>query len=400
MLEVKMRQWGVGHGGFHTAEIYDTRDNVGTARLYIYDCGSTARVTSLFPRIRSYVQELMANGTQRIDALYLSHFDYDHVNGVKQLSKELAPGIRVGKIVAPFLTLEQKLATMASQSSSYSSLYVDLVLNPEETLERLFPDAVVELLVPSEVDELSEEVGLSTTSPGSMAVGAASTDPGGSRVLWEIVAYVPPDVTAKAEEFWSELQKGGLATERHLDTAAIRDLVENHRPKLRELAIKFLGTDGSNSSSIILYSAPAWGHEVKCFIRRGGNRIGWGRLPANAERWWNLNSEKFGGWLSTGDARLETFSGVAGLLRGLGMQRPKRVTVIAAPHHGSTNNSSLHLWQAFPNATVVTAHTRSNSSHHPSSTVVKEVARQQRKLFKVEESFGDISMVCTVYPVS
>ena len=383
MLNVKMTQWGVGHGGFHTAEIRHTRDNGGTTRLYIYDCGSTARVGSLYPRIESYVRELQKNGMQQIDTLYLSHFDYDHVNGLKELSKKLAPGIRIDKIVAPFLTPEQQLATIASQSPSYSPLYVDLVLNPEETLERLFPGTEVELLAPTEVDELSDEVGMSTNSPGSMAIDSGAAEPGRFDVLWEIIPYVQPGVTAKAKEFWKELQKQGLATGKCLDTATIRDLVESHRPELRNLAIKFLGTDGSNLSSIVLYSAPGWGHEVKCFIRKSGNKISWGELPTNAARWLMRNPEEFGGWLSTGDARLETSCGVARLLRGLGMQRTQRVTVIAAPHHGSKNNSSAHLWQAFSNAKFVTAHTKKNSRHHPSLMVRKEVEKHQGKLYEV-----------------
>jgi hypothetical protein len=322
------------------------------------------------------------------------------VNGLEKLSEEFASGIRIGKIVAPFLTPEQKLATIASQSSSYEPLYVDLVLDPRATLERLFPGTEVEFLAPSEVDELPEEGGLSTNSPGSIVIGSDSAEPGSLDVLWEIIPYVQPDVNAKATDFWNELKNDELVTQRCLDTATIRDLVENHRPKLRNLAKKLLGTDGSNASSIVLYSAPAWGHEVKCFIRRSGDFIAWGELPSNATHWWRRNPEAFGGWLSTGDARLETKSGVARLLRGLGIQRPKRVTVIAAPHHGSENNSSVHLWQAFPNATFVTAHTRENSCHHPSSMVRKEVEKQQRKLFKVVGSSSDISMSCTVYPPS
>lgn len=400
LLDVKMTQWSVGHGGFHTTEIRKSFRTAGTTRHYIYDCGSTAWVGLLHPRIESYVKGLRASYTQHIDTLYLSHFDYDHVNGLEKLSEELAPEIQIVKIVIPFLTPEQQLATIASQNLEYSTLYVDLVLSPTETLGELFPGAEVEILAPSEANELSGEVDFPSNSPGSMGIRSDSAEPGSSGVLWEVIAYAQPDVPAKAQEFWKKVQDRGLAPGKNLDTATIRVLLKNHRAALRRLANEVLGADGSNSSSIVLYSAPARGFEVKCFIRRNDRKVPWDQLPANARHWWTRNSKKFGGWLSTGDARLETNSGVSRLVRGLGVQRPERVTVIAAPHHGSKNNSSTHLWQAFPNATCVTVHATGKSSHHPSPQVVKEVEKQQRTWFVVAEHSSDISMYCRVYPVS
>lgn len=389
---VNMTQWGVGHGGFHTTEVAFS-GNDGSGRRYIYDCGSTAPDRDLGPRIESYVQGLKSQGKRQIDTLYLSHFDYDHVSGLEKLATELAPEVRIEKVVAPFLTPAQQLATIASQTSPYEPLYVDLVLDPQQTLERLFPGAAVELLAPTDVEEVSEETGLSTSSPGSMVINSHSRGLG-SELVWEIIPLVLPEVNVKSAEFMRELRENGLVREKHPDTETLRDLVETQRPKLRQLANKFLGADGCNSSSIILYSAPALGYSVKCFIQRGGNRIRWRELPANAESWRQRNAEKFGGWLSTGDARLETSVGVDRLVRGLGAQRAKRVTVISAPHHGSKNNSSSYLWKAFTNATFVTAHTRKGSAHHPSQLVRDELKNNHRKLFEVVGSSSDISMSC------
>lgn len=390
-----MTQWGVGHGGFHTVEI---RQNLVDARSYryIYDCGSKALVKSLNPRIESYVQSLKDAGAYQVDTLYLSHFDFDHVNGLKKLSSELNSNIQIVKIVVPFLTIEQQFAILASQDSRYSALYVNLVLNPEGTLTRLFPGAEVEFLFPSEEVGFPDEGHLSPNTPGSEGVPTGPYPSGIVEPLWEVIAYAQPGVPATAREFWRQVQSE-LEKQMTLNVDTVKELIENHRKKLREIAVRVLGADGSNASSIVLYSAPSRGRNVSCFIKFRHRRIGWEELPLNAAEWWGRNSKKFGGWLSTGDARLKGSGNVRALERGLGKQRCKRVTVIAAPHHGSENNSDSYLWKSFANATVVTVHAADNTSHHPHKKVLDELKLQDRKPFVLNDKYRDIVMCCRVY---
>ena len=141
-VKALMTQWGVGHGGFHSGEvrILDCRHPVSLN--YIFDCGSKAYKSVLPPQVDRFIAALGESNTRHIDALYISHFDADHVNGFTYLSTQLRRrGIRIAKVWAPFLTLAQRLALIASQEGRVSSSYANLVLEPKETLERLFEGA-------------------------------------------------------------------------------------------------------------------------------------------------------------------------------------------------------------------------------------------------------------------
>jgi len=404
-LIVSMTQWGVGHGGFHTAEVRDgpTRACI---RRYIYDCGSRAPRARLAPRVIDYVKGLRSENVSTIDVLYLSHFDSDHVNGVRGLSILLGSSIRVTKVVAPFLTPEERLLTLAS-STQTPAFIVDLILAPVDTLTSLFPGSTVELVNSSRDDEGDDllieddppQMGdLSSASPGSSDIRVMSSGSKRAEPAWELIAHVQPAVSQEARDFWAEVQRRGLSSSSSPDTATIRTLIETQRSELRKLALELLGEDGNNKSSILLYSAPAPTASVSCFVKEGAGRrqIGWSRLPSTARSWRDEHNDRFGGWLSTGDARLEARGSVGALAKGLGKVRLDRVMVIAAPHHGSKYNSDAALWSAFPNAKLVTVHATGSSSHHPHSDVTDEIEQQHGQVFVVANSYDDISLECIV----
>lgn len=406
MLTAEMIQWGVGHGGFHTAEIFEPVGRRRIIRRYVYDCGSKARRGLLYPRIEAYVDGLRASDAQSIDTLYLSHFDTDHVNGLEKLSKELYPDIKLLKIVIPFMEIDEKVMAISAQKGGYFPLYLDLVLDPERTLEALFPDVQVEFLRPSEVpdtefsesaelDEAPEKGGLIPSSSGNISIKSGSSGLGLPKLLWEVIAYVQPDVPTITARFWEIANNHGLFVSNSLEVEEVKSLIISNYRKLKDISKDVLGHDGSNSSSIVLYSGPGPGVKVKCFVKKENNTIPWTGLPSNAKDWWAFNSEDFGAWLSTGDARLKPSKEVSKLMQGLGKQRLKRVTIISAPHHGSQYNSSAHLWGLFPNATCVTMHAKGGSAIHPHLSVIREVKKLRRKWFIVSDSSSDISISCS-----
>lgn len=401
-LKVEMTQWGVGHGGFHTADIrYASSKSI--VRRYIVDCGSTGRISRLSPRIEQYVSGLQAEAATSIDAVYLSHFDTDHVNGLESLSMMLGTHIQVVRFFVPFLTEEQQLLTVARNigRNGYSESYVDLVVDPVESLNTLFPGAEVEILYPDDLvvadDEsglvLSGEGTLSSSSPGGLAYPAGSGVTGG----WEVIAYAQPDVLLRARDFWKAVQDAKLTSSHELTTGTIRELVLTQRKALRGLAIKMLGRDGSNCSSLIVYSAPAQDVRVRCFVTKGGRYIPWGDLPNAAREWQDVSPDRFGGWLSTGDACLSRTGAVQALLKGLGNRRTDRVMVLAAPHHGSKNNSDTTLWKNFPNAKIVTAHARESGRHHPHALVTNAVEGLGGEIYTVSGPDDDTKLSCWTY---
>src|SRR5215218_7442471 len=79
-MRVRREQLPVGQGCFATGTI-DARNvtNNETRLHYVYDCGA---------RNRACLREVISNykdGAGRLDALFVSHFDDDHVSGLDLL---------------------------------------------------------------------------------------------------------------------------------------------------------------------------------------------------------------------------------------------------------------------------------------------------------------------------
>ena len=411
LVGAEMTQWGVGHGGFHTGEaVGSVGAHESVVLRYIFDCGSTAPKQKLRPQLLRYLATLRSNAATNIDALYISHFDYDHVNGLTQLSYLIQPDIRIDRVYAPFLTPAQKLALLVSKQSSISRSYVDLVLDPQGTLAQLFEGAEIELVYPDEADgppldgaQPPPSDGIPTSgsvakprvvaSRGTVSISVpanAAQDSRKDTVLWELFPFVEPSVTTAADQFWAdaradpkmpELSPGPEPTRSDIDL-----MLTKYRKQSRKLAIDLMGEDGSNASSIVLYSGPS-AQKAGLWRLRGGSQYAPGR------KWlWPRPLNRGGGaWLSTGDARLEQAISVERLQKRIGAERAQRVSVIAAPHHGSKNNSGTDLWDAFAFAQYVSIHA-TGSGHHPHGDVKREIRRQRRHSLLVNDFADDLTM--------
>lgn len=73
---VEWRQHAVGHGGLHTG--FAVAD--GHRLTWMYDCGSRSGV-----RFDDYLVGWLGTNREPIDWLFVSHFDKDHVSGLRTL---------------------------------------------------------------------------------------------------------------------------------------------------------------------------------------------------------------------------------------------------------------------------------------------------------------------------
>ena len=74
MTEVNRLLFPVGHGGF-AAEAIDNN------YLSVIDCGSDVCPT----RVSMYIDALKNHGFNSVNRLFITHFDNDHVNCIKEL---------------------------------------------------------------------------------------------------------------------------------------------------------------------------------------------------------------------------------------------------------------------------------------------------------------------------
>ena len=123
-------QYGVGQGQFHAAHILVHEEGREAYRFdYVYDCGAIegiGKTTTALKRCIKHLQprrERLAKRKQIlaedvIDLLVLSHFDADHMNGAHELVNRR--GLKVLRIVVPYLTRDEMLLEIARQGGRLS----------------------------------------------------------------------------------------------------------------------------------------------------------------------------------------------------------------------------------------------------------------------------------------
>lgn len=99
LTHVCQRFQPVGHGTFFTGIV---SDDSSKGFSWVYDCGSRRpnHVVPLVGRLNTWVDL-----PQELDVLVISHFDVDHVNGIRELLKSR----RVKRMVLPFMDIGQQL---------------------------------------------------------------------------------------------------------------------------------------------------------------------------------------------------------------------------------------------------------------------------------------------------
>ena len=79
MLNLQRTLHPVGHGAFFTEKFYDNHDDCFTV---VYDCGSQDSLL-----IKNAINNYFNNNETKVDVLFISHFDSDHVNGLSELKQ-------------------------------------------------------------------------------------------------------------------------------------------------------------------------------------------------------------------------------------------------------------------------------------------------------------------------
>lgn len=108
--------YNVGQGCFYAGAI----TNKTNSFVVVYDCGTVTKGNPLTPCINEFKKKF-----NHIDLLIISHFDQDHVNGIEELIR----GIRVEKIIMPYMPLWYRILLIAKASADIES-YTNLLMNP------------------------------------------------------------------------------------------------------------------------------------------------------------------------------------------------------------------------------------------------------------------------------
>lgn len=292
LIEVNRVQWGVGNGGFHTEDVHalaPTPFHPVALLQVVYDCGTMRSTAIIDDEIAAWQQSFDAIPVSRArkHVLVLSHFDKDHVNGLRRLHRA---GFRPDLIVLPYLTpTERVLQVLAnvesmtrSESASPEHLYDDefavwVAADPERALGELWGGVEIQVIGGPDDDRPNDEPSPVEADDGGGDIGVSV------RIRKKHgISLSLPDATVLWEYRWREHRSAPSAPD-DMPAALMRALCETlgltqrqagHAPELwRKIAEvdawvavaaiyrSVLQTHDLNPYSVVLWSGPGSGSE-------------------------------------------------------------------------------------------------------------------------------------------
>lgn len=341
----------VGQGLMCSGELSD--DGGNSLLTYVYDCGSSESGNAgiLKREVRASV-----GMRESVDVLYISHFDEDHVNGVKFLARER----KIGTIVIPSTSLAERIlrfgGTHGVSASSVSSIDAAIVRDPQVGLAEVSPDS--EIVVVGETpplgrwdDQAEVDEGELTISPVDRNGAAQVWTPGAP--VWMLKPWTVPEVASAKNLFLHELGfKDEDTLEKNVQMLLQSDAGRSAVRKAYKSALKKVRKSNVlNFTSLCLYSGPAVSPRATYRARRVPNGVftptGWQVREERAERSdvgaWGVRP----GWIGTGDALLKE-KRRSSRFESEYSQVAEFVGSITLPHHGSKRNFSPRVMLALP----------------------------------------------------
>jgi hypothetical protein len=425
-FEIEYQFHAAGQGTFASGILHPRPHDPGrpvTPFHWVFDCGSTAHVSVLAPRVADYRAAL--DGA-KLDLLCISHFDRDHVSGLEFLLK----GLRVDTVVMPYLTLLERLvigARLTGDFPVYRSFLTDPVaflLDRAESIGRIIvigggppdenpgrgeigvvpdlpdgnekhenieawkmeiwgilpgdPRIVVEEATLEKLEQRGTELIVAEESFGAMAIG-----PEVGRV-WEFLFYhkpIDPAVRARLEKGVTKaLGTGRLPGARDDLLEALQS--ETIRAKVKAAyveALKHAPGEDINSSSLCLYAGM---DPTKTLASRGVEyhvslSESEGRSRGFGGGWWGDDSVELS-ILYTGDSNLRLAENRQQLRQFLsrgGQDRWEKILILQVPHHGSRRNWQEGSAAEFPHLfSIFCADQHNRRYKHPNREVVADLA--------------------------
>lgn len=340
-MEIERKFHPIGQGAFYTEKLPNL--NV------IYDCGGSNKAI-----VEEAIKKTFQKNEQ-IDAVFISHFHRDHINGLEFLLKYC----NVKKVILPALTDSQKILYVVQ--NTINNEYVNefsnrLIFSPEELLKES-SCALVEV-TEEEVGEDAEEIPLSEKLPRTITSGRKfSSGVDG----WLYVPFHIADQTT-SDKLLKSLKSKGI----DVNKANIVDKLKKQIKTIRAVYEEVIGdkkNTGRNANSLCVYSGPKnkaseYGsltfQSKECIFRDSSGCLYMGDFEATPQNLSALRSAYDNYW--------------------------SFISIVQIPHHGSKENFSTDLINK-DKISVISADP--SKYNHPSESVIKQILIEGAKLVLV-----------------
>lgn len=376
----------VGQGAFYS----ECLDLASTPFIMIYDCGSDSLSQSMLKkRVNSDLGNDQKTGAP-CNLLFISHFDRDHINGVKFLDPDI--------VIIPFLSETQKIL-LRTYNAIFGEVY-DLTL--VESPEKVFPSAqqIIQVfpaqseegnnyiqepeepVTPREVfsDPNGVEIDVNATLPNTLPPVIASGVPikvtRDNDAIWEYITFNP-----NWGKFAARFKKDVL--DEHIDWNRLcKDSNGRYIKKyFSVLKAIFQSMKPKNDHSLVVYS----NSESECSIQYHNMRLG-SYAP------WYFDEVPCG-CIYFGDATIEA-AWLDVFYHSLEPEKLDRTGAFQVPHHGSfLSNKHSFIPYDFNDANqffCIISAGENNTHGHPSAKVIQDLESKSANVILVTESSSSL----------
>ena len=375
----------VGQGGFYT-EIFGILENGSPKEhCFVYDCGSTSLKESQLKKILlSSIPSKMG-----IDALFISHFDADHVNGIKILAEQR----NVNCLVMP-------------QVDGYEWFYIiaDCLENEREQadgdlvgrIRNICVDKGIKIIQvrPFVNDESNERLAgrdeiridsLSSNGNDPLPNCSKIVFPSVGGLVWEYVPINTADdqnillLRKKLEAFLKEHTSNECDLS-SLPSKEIVDMISKFRSSINGIYKEVFGN--ANKSSMCLYSGSLTPNNTTFYHHCRLEFFCYYRCPLRHFDWVRDKDA----CLYTGDAIL-TDNKLWPHIQKVLSKRLGRIGLIQIPHHGSLHNSNEEVFSIFKenHPVLFVSYGYSNTYGHPSNYLISTLLRSEMPVCQVTD---------------
>ena len=323
----------VGQGAFYV-EKFENRKNI------VYDCGSMGN--------EEKIKELIEKCFERnkvIEAIFISHLDKDHMNGVKDLLTKC----EVKRICFPLITEEMKQALKIkimieeAMGNNYSDFIKEFIENPEAAIRKIKEDIEIELIeiLPNNEEDIVEE---------------------NNKKKWELIPYNFRQET-RIKEFEEKLEE---EFGKKISLEKVEEIWRKNEDESREKIKKaYEGIKGGlNTNSMTLFSGV---REDSTQIQYDSSYVKVGCLYTG-----DYEAKGKNKWETLEEAYKEYWAWIG---------------MIQVPHHGSARNCNDALISK--KAVYFLSAGEKNSYKHPSHKVVEDIRlKYNNNLYIVTENKG------------
>lgn len=352
----------VGQGAFYTERIKTD----GKTYNVVYDCGSTTayKVNRGKPILEAEIKTFY-DKNENIDLLFISHFDYDHVNGLKYLKDHC----NIKRVIMPLIPTAARWIYLSQLDDDLQLL----MTNPEVFFGN--NTEIISVRYTNGKEPTRDELVLNDNEPSPKQVIVSGTIIQFRNMHdW---CYIPFNFDEDAR--YKKLID--LIVSRRLDLDKLLngdvDYIIKNRADINKAYKKIVKNNGSsNESSLIVYSGPVSAkHEyikkynsicnVSCIARRIHH--GCNMIPFIGKRV---------ACLYLGDTDLNQTSGGCGIIEAIYHNigdMKDNIGTIQVPHHGSEKsfNDDI-LWHSKPSL-YFASFGKQNRYGHPSYRVVEDI---------------------------